>query len=119
MVDLLAVGLRRVPLAGLPLLAMYTAPISLLDGGVPWWKFILVAVVFLALLAGEESVRLGHWGRDLGADADEGAGWLLGANRTRLAVRSSDRAQRNGPGCGAAALHPDLRQRHPRRHRIG
>jgi len=34
LVDFLAVGLRRAPLAGLPLLAAYTAPVTILDGGV-------------------------------------------------------------------------------------
>jgi len=66
LVDFLACGLRRVPIAGLPLLAMYTAPVSLLDEGVPWWKFALIAVAFLFLLAGDEASRLAHWGRDLG-----------------------------------------------------
>jgi len=66
LVDFLACGLRRVPVAGLPLLAMYTAPVSLLDEGVSWWKFALIAAAFLFLLAGEEAGRLAHWGRDLG-----------------------------------------------------
>ncbi len=64
-VDLLACGLRRVPLAGLPLLAMYTAPVSVLGGGVTWWTFALIAVGFLSLLAAEEASRLAHWGRGL------------------------------------------------------
>jgi transglutaminase-like putative cysteine protease len=78
LVDFLACGLRRVPLAGLPLLAMYTAPVSLLDDGVAWWKFALVAVSFLALLAAEEATRLSHWGRDLGADVEGRVGRWAG-----------------------------------------
>ena len=39
LVDFIACTLRRAPVAGLPLLAAYTAPISILDGGVPWAKF--------------------------------------------------------------------------------
>jgi len=65
LVDFLAVGLRRAPLAGLPLLAVYTAPVSILDGGVSWLKFAAAAVCFLFLIAAEESQRLSHWGHQL------------------------------------------------------
>ncbi len=65
LVDLLACGLRRAPLAGLPLLAVYTAPVSILDGGVSWLKFALAAVSFLFLIAGDEAQRLGRWGQQL------------------------------------------------------
>ena len=65
LVDFLAVGLRRAPLAGLPLLAVYTAPVSILDGGVSWLKFALAALCFLFLIAAEESQRLAHWGHQL------------------------------------------------------
>ena len=67
LVDLLACGLRRAPLAGLPLLAVYTAPVSILDGGVSWLKFALAAISFLFLVAGEEAQRLAHWGHQLSA----------------------------------------------------
>ncbi len=65
LVDFLACGLRRAPLAGLPLLAAYTAPISILDGGVSWLTFAVAAVCFLALVAAEEAERLGRWGQQL------------------------------------------------------
>ena len=65
LVDFLAVGLRRAPLAGLPLLAVYTAPISILDGGVSWLKFAAAALCFLFLIASEEAQRLSHWGHQL------------------------------------------------------
>jgi transglutaminase-like putative cysteine protease len=65
LVDFLAVGLRRAPLAGLPLLALYTAPVSILDGGVSWLKFAVAALCFLFLIAAEESQRLAHWGHQL------------------------------------------------------
>jgi transglutaminase-like putative cysteine protease len=65
LVDLLAVGLRRAPLAGLPLLAVYTAPLSILDGGVSWLKFAVAALCFLFLIASGEEQRLTHWGRQL------------------------------------------------------
>lgn len=63
LVDFLACGLRRVPLAGLPLLALYTAPVSILTQGVPWWVFGVTAMSFLALLATDEGLRLLSWGR--------------------------------------------------------
>ncbi len=65
LVDLLAVGLRRAPLAGLPLLAVYTVPISILDGGVSWVKFAAAALCFLFLIAASEEERLARWGHPL------------------------------------------------------
>lgn len=65
LVDLLACGLRRPPLAGLPLLAVYTAPVSILDGGVSGLNFVLAAVAFMFLLAAHEAQRLAGWGRQL------------------------------------------------------
>ncbi|NUR06937.1 MAG: transglutaminase domain-containing protein [Nocardioidaceae bacterium] len=67
LVDFLAVGLRRAPLAGLPLLALYTAPVSILDGGVSWLKFAAAALCYLFLIAAGESYRLAHWGHQLTA----------------------------------------------------
>lgn len=64
-VDFLACGLRRAPIAGLPLLAVYTAPVSILEGGVSWVKFALAALLFLLLIAAQESVRLTHWGQQV------------------------------------------------------
>jgi transglutaminase-like putative cysteine protease len=63
LVDFIACGLRRVPVAGLPLLALYTAPVSILRDGVPWWVFAAGALSFLALLAADEGRRLMSWGR--------------------------------------------------------
>ena len=65
LVDFLACGVRRVPLAGLPLLAVYTAPVSILDSGVSWGGFALAAMSFLFLLASEQARRLSHWGRQI------------------------------------------------------
>jgi transglutaminase-like putative cysteine protease len=65
LIDFIAVGLRRAPLAGLPLLALYTAPVTILDGGVSWVKFALAAVCFLFLIAGEQAQRLAQWGHQL------------------------------------------------------
>ncbi len=58
LVDLLACTLQRVPLAGLPLLAVYTVPVSMLDGGLAWWIFALSAAGFLALLFLHENEQI-------------------------------------------------------------
>jgi transglutaminase-like putative cysteine protease len=65
MVDFLAIGLRRAPLAGLPLLAVYTAPVSILAHGVEWPKFAAAALCFLFLVTAEEDLRLSRWGQRL------------------------------------------------------
>lgn len=65
LVDFAACGLRQAPLAGLPLLAVYTAPVSILDGGVSWVKFAAAALLFLLLIAAQESIRLTHWGQQV------------------------------------------------------
>ncbi|HEU4514002.1 MAG TPA: DUF3488 and transglutaminase-like domain-containing protein [Nocardioidaceae bacterium] len=102
LVDFLANGLRRVPVAGLPLLAVYTAPVSILDEGVPWWVFAAGAVGFLAMIATDESRRLEQWGRQVprrGAVVDTSGGMVmstslrgsarrLGLTATALAVVS-------------------------------
>ncbi|MGI8433421.1 MAG: transglutaminaseTgpA domain-containing protein [Nocardioidaceae bacterium] len=63
LVDLLAVGLARVPLAGLPLLALYTVPVAALPSGVPAYAFVPGAAAFVAMLMADERDRLAHWGR--------------------------------------------------------
>ncbi|MGZ4484782.1 MAG: transglutaminase family protein [Nocardioidaceae bacterium] len=83
LVDFLACGLRRAPLAGLPLLAVYTAPVSILDGGVPWAKFAAAALSFLFLIAADEAQRLTHWGHQL-----SGAGRLLDTQSSRVSAGS-------------------------------
>ena len=62
-VDLLAAGLGRAPLAGLPLLALYSVPVASLPDGVPAIVFIPGAAAYLALLMVSERERLAHWGR--------------------------------------------------------
>ena len=59
-------GLRRVPLAGLPLLAIYSIPVGLLGGGVPWWSFALPAAGFLLLLFLQHREQTSRWGRGIG-----------------------------------------------------
>lgn len=65
-VDVVVGSLRRVPLAGLPLLTIYSIPVSLLGGGVPWWSFALTAAGFLLLLFLQQRELALRWGRGLG-----------------------------------------------------
>jgi transglutaminase-like putative cysteine protease len=62
LVDLLGVTLRRVPLAGLPLLAAFTVPVAIL-GGFPWLTFAVAGLFFVLLLAADHLSRLSQWGR--------------------------------------------------------
>ncbi len=68
LVDLLAVTLNRVPVAGLPLLAAYSLPISMLDKQIGWLTFMLAAAGFLGMLALQENDRVNRWGRALVTD---------------------------------------------------
>ncbi|WP_432478745.1 transglutaminaseTgpA domain-containing protein [Nocardioides sp. GXQ0305] len=65
LVDLLACTLRRVPLAGLPLLAIYSIPVSMLGGGVAWWAFALTSAGFLLMLYLQHGEAVSRWGRSL------------------------------------------------------
>ncbi|MCD4526330.1 DUF3488 and transglutaminase-like domain-containing protein [Nocardioides sp. cx-173] len=73
LVDALACTLRRVPLAGLPLLTVYSVPVSLLDSSVSWWVFALTAAGFMTMLFLHESDLVARWGRPLGQPQAEGA----------------------------------------------
>lgn len=63
--DVLACGLHRVPLAGLPLLVAWMFPISLLTSGLSWVVFVVVALLFVMLLAAEETRRVLRWGTNV------------------------------------------------------
>lgn len=67
-VDLLACTIRKVPLAGLPLLMIYSVPISMLDSGVSLWVFVPTAAGFMVLLFLHESELVSRWGRPLAVD---------------------------------------------------
>jgi transglutaminase-like putative cysteine protease len=69
LVDLAVGTMRRVPLAGLPLLTIYSVPVSLLGGGVSLIVFTITTVGFLLLLYLQESRQIARWGRPLGHDA--------------------------------------------------
>ena len=79
LVDLLACGLRRVPLAGLPLLTIYSIPVSMVGDSIPWWIFALTAAGFLMMLFLQESDHVSRWGRPIGLDAETGDPIAYGA----------------------------------------
>ncbi len=64
-VDLLACSQRLVSLAGLPLLTVYTIPISITGQGVSWWVFVATAAGFVTMLFVQESEVLARWGRGI------------------------------------------------------
>ncbi len=68
LVDLLACTLRRVALAGLALLAIYSVPAGLSEGGPGIVSFLGAAVGFLTLLHLDTREQLVRWGRPLGPD---------------------------------------------------
>jgi transglutaminase-like putative cysteine protease len=97
LVDFFAATLRRVPVAGLPLLMIYSLPVSALDQGVNWLVFSMSAVGFLGMLALQEGERIGRWGRPLNLEQEGDAlGFrraagkrhtlALGASATAVAV---------------------------------
>jgi transglutaminase-like putative cysteine protease len=63
--DLLACGLRRVPWAGLPVIVTLTVPISVLESGLSWFVFVTTSLLFIMLLATEETERVLGWGRSI------------------------------------------------------
>jgi transglutaminase-like putative cysteine protease len=65
LVDVFAATLHRVPLTGLPLLALYTVPAAIAPDGVPTMAFLAGSSGFVLLLTSDERTRLGQWGRHL------------------------------------------------------
>lgn len=98
LVDTIACTLGRVPLAGLPLLAIYSLPISVLQEGVPGAVFAMSAAGFLTLVFMHESDRISHWGRPLGQrEHANAASGMLGYQRR------SGATQRTAVVVGASA----------------
>jgi transglutaminase-like putative cysteine protease len=85
-VDFLVVQVRRAPFAGLPLLSMYTVAAAVVDGGVPWVLFVLLAVGYLIVLVADGRVRVGQWGRPVTA-ASNRPGGVDSSTMTRSAER--------------------------------
>jgi transglutaminase-like putative cysteine protease len=81
-VDAAAATFRRASLAGLPLLALYTVPASILEEGIPWPLFLLGALGYVGLLIAEGQERLVRWGRPLIAGLSaERAGRAISASK--------------------------------------
>jgi transglutaminase-like putative cysteine protease len=93
-VDLLAVGLHRVPASGLVLLATYSLPVSVVGGGIAWWAFVVPAAGFLVMLFVQHDQQLSRWGRQVDDDDElsdpAGFGVRTGAVRgSALAIGST------------------------------
>lgn len=74
LVDLFASTLRRIPLAGLPLLTIFSVPLSMLGAGPSWWVFALTAAGFMSMLFVHEDEQVSRWGRSLERDKSGGDG---------------------------------------------
>ncbi|MDR6176667.1 transglutaminase-like putative cysteine protease [Nocardioides zeae] len=61
--DTVAATFRTGPALGLPLLAAFSLPVTILRTGAPWWVFAVAALLYVAVLALHEADDLGRWGR--------------------------------------------------------
>ncbi|SCG37883.1 transglutaminase TgpA family protein [Micromonospora halophytica] len=89
LVDLLAVGLRRPALAGLPMLAIYSVPVAVYVDSVPALPFVVGACGYLWLLVTDNVERVRRFGRRFtgeGRDVDVWEASPLAAAGRRLAV---------------------------------
>ncbi|MER5702864.1 DUF3488 and transglutaminase-like domain-containing protein, partial [Micromonospora sp. NPDC002296] len=88
-VDVLAVGLRRPALAGLPMLAIYSVPVAVYVDSVPAVPFVVGAAGYLWLLVADNVDRVRRFGRRFtgdGRDVDVWESSPLAAAGRRLAV---------------------------------
>ncbi|MEU8423664.1 DUF3488 and transglutaminase-like domain-containing protein [Micromonospora sp. NPDC048835] len=89
LVDVLAVGLRRPALAGLPMLAIYSVPVAVYVDSVPAVPFVVGASGYLWLLVTDNVDRVRRFGRRFTGDGRDVDVWesspLASAGR-RLAV---------------------------------
>ncbi|WP_229400219.1 transglutaminase family protein [Micromonospora okii] len=88
-VDVLAVGLRRPALAGLPMLAVYSVPVAVYTDSVPAVPFVVGAAGYLWLLVTDNVDRVRRFGRRFtgdGRDVDVWEASPLAAAGRRLAV---------------------------------
>ncbi|TIC80968.1 DUF3488 and transglutaminase-like domain-containing protein [Nocardioides sp. GY 10127] len=69
LVDTLAGGLRRPALAALPLLVVFTLPVSILGATPPWWVFLATVLGWVLLLFLDASESVARWGTGLEEDA--------------------------------------------------
>ncbi|MFF5172073.1 DUF3488 and DUF4129 domain-containing transglutaminase family protein [Micromonospora sp. NPDC000089] len=89
LVDVLAVGLRRPALAGLPMLAIYSVPVAVYVDSVPALPFVVGACGYLWLLVTDNVDRVRRFGRRFtgeGRDVDIWESSPLAAAGRRLAV---------------------------------
>lgn len=89
LVDVLAVGLRRPALAGLPMLAIYSVPVAVYVDSVPATPFVVGAAGYLWLLVTDNVDRVRRFGRRFtgdGRDVDVWEASPLAAAGRRLAV---------------------------------
>jgi transglutaminase-like putative cysteine protease len=89
LVDVLAVGLRRPALAGLPMLAIYSVPVAVYVDSVPAVPFVVGASGYLWLLVTDNVDRVRRFGRRFtgeGRDVDVWEASPLAATGRRLAV---------------------------------
>lgn len=99
LVDAVACTYRKVPGAGLALLAIYSVPSGLLDQGPGWGSFVLATAGFLVLLHLDTRDQVQRWGRTLGPE--DASPWGHG-NPVREAARAG--AGRIGITATALAL---------------
>ncbi|MBD0292330.1 MAG: transglutaminase domain-containing protein [Jiangellaceae bacterium] len=92
LVDLFAVGLRRAPLAGVPMAAVYAVSAATAPGGLAWYWFLPPAAAFLAVLVAEGRTRVVRWGRSAGPSA------------THTGIPETDSLARNGRRVGTVAV---------------
>ncbi|HET6938797.1 MAG TPA: DUF3488 domain-containing protein, partial [Nocardioides sp.] len=62
LVDFFACTLRRVPLAGLPLLTIYSVPVSMTGDGPHWLLYTITAIGFLCMIFLSETEQIARWG---------------------------------------------------------
>ncbi|MEU8409961.1 DUF3488 and transglutaminase-like domain-containing protein [Micromonospora sp. NPDC048842] len=90
LVDVLAVGLRRPALAGLPMLAIYSVPVAVYVDSVPAVPFVVGAAGYLWLLVTDNVDRVRRFGRRFTGDGRDVDVWeaspLASAGRRLAAV---------------------------------
>ncbi|MER7166302.1 DUF3488 and transglutaminase-like domain-containing protein [Micromonospora sp. NPDC000207] len=89
LVDVLAVGLRKPALAGLPMLAIYSVPVAIYVDSVPAVPFVVGATGYLWLLVTDHIDRVRRFGRRFTGEGRDVSVWEaspLAAAGRRLAV---------------------------------
>jgi transglutaminase-like putative cysteine protease len=74
-VDVVAVGLRRPAVAGLPMLAIYSVPVAVHPGTVPALTFVIGAFGYLWLVGADNLDRIRRFGRRFTGDGRDVDAW--------------------------------------------